>query len=252
MRYETLRHPDRTLDPVRAEALRSQILELNLRLSDSAAFKGNWCARIGAFFTELEWLDLAWDGDRLVGHYGIRRFALGHARAYYVDNFTIDPLYQARGVGRTLVGRSKRRLALRSLGRSIYMLARTQSPIMGAETAAAVGTFDHFYPNFEGPSDPELAGIASHVAGALWPDKSFDPATGVLEAAYGGRFLPVAPTRRPAAAAYFERHVDLDRGDALVVVVRLGPATWGNMLRYFVGHALRRLRRRRRPRPAVA
>lgn len=252
MRYEILHQPAHTLDPVRAATLRAQILALNLQLNDAPAFQANWRARIGAFFEGLEWLDLAWKGDRLVGHYGMRRFVMGRAEAFYVDNFTVDPTLQGSGVGRALTGRSNGRLVLRSLGRPVYLLARTQNPVVGAETAAAIGTAAHYYPNFAGPSDPGLTEIAAHVAGELRPDKRFDPATGVLEAAYGGRFLDVAPTRRPDAAAYFERHIDLDRGDALVLVMRLCFASWGNVLRYFAGHALRRLRRRRRSRPAVA
>ncbi len=251
LRYETLRHPARTLDPARAEALRAQILTLNLRLSDAPAFRANWQARIGGFFDGLEWLELAWCGDRLVGHHGTRRFALGRAEAFYVDNFTVDPAWQGRGIGRTLTGRWSQRLALRSLGRTVFLLARTQSPVIGAETAAAVGA-KHAYPRFVGPADPALARVAERVVDALWPGKAFDPQTGVLQAAYGGRFLDVAPTRHAAVAAYFARHVDLDRGDALVQVVRACPGSWARMLRYFVGHSLRRLVARARLSPTHA
>lgn len=251
LRYETLHRPARTLDPARAEALRAQILSLNLGLSDAPAFRANWQARIGAFFDELEWLDLAWDGDRLVGHYGMRRFAMGRAEAFYIDNFTVDPACQGQGIGRALTGRSSRRLALRSLGRTVFVLARTQNPVIGAETAAAVGP-QHFYPAFDGAADAGLTRVAEHVADALWPDKDFDARTGVLRAAYGGRFLEVAPTRHAAAAAYFARHVDLERGDALVQVMRVCPGSWARMVRYFVGHGLGRVFGRRALRPAVA
>lgn len=239
---ETLHRPGAILDMTRVEELRAQILALNLRLSDAPAFRANWRARIGTFFDDLEWLDLAWDGDRLIGHYGMRRLRIGRSEVLHVDNFTVDPDVQGQGIGRALTGRSNLRLIMRSLGRPLYVVARTQNPVVGAETWAAFESPDHHYPCFDGrPSSPELSALAAQVAAELWPDKVFDAESGVLEGAYGGRFLPTAPTRNLEVAAYFDRHIDLDRGDTFVQIMRLSPRAWLQMARYFGRHLLRRL-----------
>lgn len=255
LRIETLHRPAETLEPVRAAALRSLILDLNLRLSDAPAFRANWQARIDGFFDELEWVDLAWAGDRLVGHYGMRRLEMGRTVGWYVDNFTVDPAHQGQGVGRALTGRANRRLALRALGRSVHVFSRTQNPVVAAECRAAFGAANSFPAIDDRPAPPELRAMARSAAATLWPDLPFDEETGVLAGAYGGPFLNVAPTRHADVAAHFARHVDLERGDAVVQVLRLTPGSWAHMARYFVGHALRRTARRPRramDRPALA
>lgn len=247
LRYETLVRPAERLDPDRAAALRSQILELNLGLSDAPAFRDNWRARIDRFFENMAWIDLTWQGERLVGHCGTRWLPVERGEGYYVDNFTVDPTCQGRGIGRRLTRRSTVRFVARSALRTVYVVSRTHNPVIGAETAAAVGGAAHCFPRFDGgPITPALAAVAARAAETLWPDIPYDPRTGVLAGAYGGQFLEQQPTRHPAVAGYFARHLDASRGDALVQVLRLCPRSWIHPLRYFARHGARRLRGARR------
>lgn len=154
---------------------------------------------------------------------------------------------QGRGVGRMLTARFTARMILHTRGRAAYLLSRTQNPVIGAECAACIGGGRFYYPRMDGqPAAPDLRHMAETVASVVWPDKRFDGDTGVLLAAYGGPFLPTAPTRREAVAEYYERHVDCDRGDAIVQVIRLSPGAWIHVTRYFAANALRKLRRRLR------
>lgn len=242
LRYETLHRPAETLDADAAARLRAQILELNLRLSDAPAFAANWHARIDRFFEGMAWIDLAWQGDRLVGHCGTRALPVRRGEGIYVDNCTVDPDLQGRGIGRRLTGRTTARCAVRSALHPVYIALRTQNPVMGAESVAVAGGGRHCFPRYDGgPVTPALAEVAAGAAATLWPELDYEQSTGVLRGAYGGRFLDAQRTRRADAAAYFERHVDRERGDALLVVVRMSPRSWIHAMRYFVGHALRRL-----------
>lgn len=241
-RITTLQRPAEQPDPAAAATLRGQILDLNLKLTDAPAFVANWRARIDGFLDDMEWLDLVWLGERLVGHYGMRLRVIDGRALYYVDNFTIDPEMQGRGLARKLTARSVVRLVSRSLGRDVYMVSRTQNPIIAAGIWGALNNPAHTFPVYDGrPVRPQIRELAAAAAHAMWPDKPYDRDTGVLVGAYGGRFLPVGPTWDADVAAHFERHVDMDRGDAVVHICRLTFGAWAQMLRYFTTHRVRRL-----------
>ncbi len=245
-RFQRLRNPCTALTLDEQRKLRQQILDLNLRLSDEESFIANWHARIDTFLETSELLDLAWEGDELVGHFGERTLEVGGERAVYVDNFTVAPRLQRSGLGRRLALRSILRCQLAARGGRFLHVSRTCNPHVAAGVWNALRHPDFYYPSYDPlrPSSPELCDVATKLAAKLWPDKPFDAETGVLVGAYGGDFIPVRPTSHADVARYFEKHVNPERGDAIIQIVRYSPATWGRMARYFAWNQLKTQLRR--------
>jgi|GEM_PF-4215651 len=238
IRFETLTKPGRTLSPKRAKALRDEILALNLGLSAAEAFQANWRARIDSFLDTTDVLDCVWDGDRLVGHLGERHFELMGYQAVYIDSLTVLPTLQKSGIGRKLTGRSVLRTNLKWRGRDVLHVSRTSNPHVAAGTWAGVPLAQDYYPNFdpEQTSPADLPAIAAELCEILWPEVPFHPETGVLEGAYGGHFIPVRPTRHELVANFFEQHIDAERGDAIVNIIRYHPMLWMRLAVYFASH----------------
>ncbi|MCB9760147.1 MAG: GNAT family N-acetyltransferase [Alphaproteobacteria bacterium] len=252
MSIETIERPGVTLPPDLRDQLRAQILALNLRLSDQPAFVANWHARIGTFLETTDVLDLAWRGDELVGHYGVRRVDVDGVVVSYIDSFTVAPELQGGGLGNRLAMRSNLRAVLGSRGRDCYHVSRTSNPHVAAGVWQAVLSPEHFYPSFdpERPSSPALVHMATRLAETLWPDKVLVPETGVLIGAYGGDFIPVRMTRHAGVARHFEAHVDRARGDAIVQIVRFAPGMYGRLATYGAEQVMRVVKRSAgRPRP---
>ena len=240
LRFETLTRPGQTLSPKRAQRLRDEILALNLGLSDAPAFQANWRARIDNFLDTTDVLDCVWQGERLVGHLGERHFELLGHEAVYIDSLTVSPALQKGGVGRKLTGRSVLRTNLKWRGRAIFHVSRTSNPHVAAGTWAGIPIAKDYYPNFdpEQTSPDDLPEIAAQLCAKLWPEVAFQRETGVLEGAYGGHFIPVRPTKHRLVADFFEQHIDPERGDAIVNIIRYHPLLWVRLAVHFASHLI--------------
>jgi hypothetical protein len=243
IRFETLRQPARTLSPERAALVRDEILRMSRGLSDTPAFRANWDARIDDLLETTDVLDLAWDGDELVGALGERHLTLAGRQAVYIDLLLVAKRLQAGGLGRRLGGRSVLRTNLLWRGQDVFHVSRTCNPHLAAATWSGLRTGDAYYPSFDpaSPARRDLVDAARELVDRLWPDKRFREDSGVLEAAYGGLYVDVPPTRHSDVARFFDAHIDASRGDAIVNVIRYGPRTWLRLAWHFQVHRLRRL-----------
>lgn len=235
IRFETLRTPA-SIPSRKRDALRAKILELNLSLSQEPAFIHNWHARIDTFLETTDVLDLAWQGESLVGHYGARHIQLDDTTITYIDSFTVAPHLQRSGLGKRLALRSNLRAILSNPLGITYHASRTSNPHVAAGVWRGLLDPRHYYPSYnpDKPSTEELTALATQLWQALWADKHFDPTTGVLAAAYGGSFIETQPTRQDDVARHFDAHVDAERGDAIIQIVRFSPGTWFQLARYFL------------------
>lgn len=232
---ETLLRPAHTLSVTEQRALCEKILRLNLRLSTEPAFVANWNARIGGFLTNLDVLDLVWDGDELVGHYGYRTLLVDGRTVLYVDNFTVAPGLQASGIGKRVAMRFALRALVAARGGEVLVASRTSNPHIAAGLWRAFADPSLTYPCFDPArgSSARLSRVAKAVAAQLWPALSFDSSAGVLVGAYGGSFIPVAPTTCLEVARHFDAHVCASRGDAVLQIINFSPAAWWPLARYF-------------------
>ncbi|MCG8423166.1 MAG: hypothetical protein MJE77_35130 [Proteobacteria bacterium] len=239
---QTLRRPAEVLSADEQRTLLVEVLRLNLSLSEEPAFVVNWQARIGSFLTDLAVLELAWQGGQLVGHYGHRQVPIAGGHITYVDNFTVAPGLQARGLGKRMTQRFVVRTVLAGWGGRTLVASRTSNPHVAAMMWQAFAHPAIMYPSLDPrhPSSRALAEVARKVAAALWPDKELIAETGVLVGAYGGSFIPCRPSRHPHIARFFDEHICAARGDAIVQIVELSLASAFPLARYF---ATRRLRR---------
>jgi GNAT superfamily N-acetyltransferase len=237
----TIREPGRALTSAAQVALLEEIVALNLRLSDHEAFVRNWQDRSGSLLASTDVLVVAHERSELVGHCSVRFVDVGGAELAYVDTFTVHPRRQRSGLGFRMGLRMIWNMVRRVRGLELTVGSRTESASLAAGVRRMFGA-DNYYPSYDPDhrAPPELVGMAEAMASTLWPDLRFSAETGVLEGAYGGRFLPQATTRDVAVRDYFERHVDHDRGDAIVQVFWFRRSTWTAILR----DALRRARRR--------
>jgi GNAT superfamily N-acetyltransferase len=226
VRFETLTAPSRTLCARRQTELCDELFALNSALSPNPAFRANWGTRIRTMLQDTDLIVLAYEDEELVGHFSCRRLRVGEHEGVYIDTFSVHPRLHHTGVGTRMAIRLMAHVLRQLRGRSFMLGSRISSPSLATATRAAVGE-PNYYPSFAPQlPDPRLTQVAVDFTHPLWPDKQFCAATGVLAGAYGGKFLPQKPTRDVAVQAHFERHLDAERGDALVQVCWFRARTW--------------------------
>lgn len=250
IRIESLHRPASTLSPPRAAHLHRQITRLRRDIADTLAWQALWSTSVDDHLKATDILDLAWEGDKLVGLLAERHLTLGGHKAVFIEKLMVDPTKQTEGLGRRLAGRSVLRTNLQWRGRDVFHVSRTTNPHVAAATWNGLRTGDAYYPSFDParPARPDLIRAARELAASMWPDKKLHEDTGVIEGAFGSLLNEVPPTRHGDVARYFDAHVDRNRGDAILNVIRYGPRTWLRLLGYFHSHRLRRLWRRMRRR----
>lgn len=238
IRFETIRAPAQTLPLARQLALLDEIVALNLLLSHHDAFRRNWLERSQTFMADTDLLELAYDGDELVGHCSGKQIDAAGFDVTYIDTYTVHPRLHRSGLGSRLGVRMTWHCLRRARGEFI-IAGRTEVPYVAGMVWVGIGAENHYpaYGRGEHPP-PQLARIAASVAAQLWPELPFDIETGVLEDAYGGRFLPVPATRYASVQARFDRHVDHERGDAIVQVIWYRSSAWLHLMRHFGARAL--------------
>jgi hypothetical protein len=243
IRIRALHRPGSTLSEPEKIRLREEVLELNLRLSDSPAFVRNWRVRVGTFLEDMERLWLLRDeSGALVGHGGYRLLEDNpDGVMVYWDNYTIAPELQGQGLAVRLSAYGVGRLFLQGRGRRVYLVSRTCNPLIVGITWKMMPVPHLYYPSMDPKrhNDPELRRIAACAAATLWPDKQFLPESGVLVGAYGGKFLPSVPSPHGPTHEHFARHVDEERGDAIVQVMSYRLSALPHLLRIFVKRARR-------------
>ena len=243
-RFQTIRHPSKSLSTEKQTDLLDQILTLNLSLSKNECFQNNWRERIDSFMADTELLDLAYDKGVLVGHYSSKQIKVVGFDITYIDTFTVHPHVQGSGLGSLMAVRILWHGLLRTRGRGFMIGSRTEAPYLAASIWAGFGQ-KNYYPSFrsEIPATTELVTAAESMARNMWPDCHFSPKTGVLEAAYGGQFLPTIRTRHKIVQQHFDPHVNVERGDAIIQVIWLRPGTLLWLPRYYSSVAWRLIRR---------
>lgn len=201
------------------------------------------------YFSELtDWWVADLDG-RLAGWCGFVRWETPAGPALYIDTLGIMPQDRRSGIGTLLVLEAWMRQCFERR-RAVVMTMRIQSPLILRMVLRCAAPWAYPRPGFlrRRRTDRLALAVATHTAARTSPGKAFDPTTFVVREAFGRRLYggPMPRTGVDRLDAWFDRHLDIEGGDALVVVMALTAVTIpiGLVVRFAVQlDVLRRTRR---------
>jgi hypothetical protein len=221
-----LRKPARRLDPGLQRDLLAQFSQVTdaIYRSDTAHY---WKQRSDYFETVDELWTLHLDGA-FVGWTGVRWMRRGRRRVLYVDTLNVRPRALRSGVGGYTLGAMLVHEYIFMCFRRPLSPApcafRTQNPVVYRLAQAA--SRRSVFPGIGAPGARDAAEslrVAGFVARELSPGKPFADECSVIrgcygKSLYGGKNL--ARIAEPEVASYWREHLDVDGGDAMVIVVR--------------------------------
>jgi hypothetical protein len=186
-----------------------------------------WNRRAG-YLNELSELWTVHRRGALIGWAGLSVIESDAGRILYIDTLNIRPRALRFGFGEySLASVFIHEIFIRYYSRHAAPLPfvfRTQNPHVYRLARSIVPR--GVYPRVDKRPgrDPERAlAVAQAVARALSPSKRFDSEGSVVQGAYGGCLYgaasPALHTNEAALASFWQRHLDVTRGDAMVIVV---------------------------------
>ncbi len=221
-----LRKPASRLDPGLQRDLLAQFSQVTdaIYRSDTAHY---WNGRSDYFETVDELWTLHLDGA-FAGWTGVRWMRKGRRKVLYVDTLNVRPRALRSGAGGYTLGEMLVHEYIFMCFKRFLLPApcafRTQNPVVYRLAQAA--SRRSVFPGIGAPGARDEAGglrVAGFVARELSPARPFAGDCSVIrgcygKSLYGGKNL--ARVVEPEVAAYWREHVDVDRGDAMVIVVR--------------------------------
>jgi len=229
----------------------TQALTASLRAVDAAASGWDapayWAGRPG-FLNEIHVLLLARVEGELAGFCALQWLQEGKHRFVYVDATAVLPEHQNGGTATRLIAESFLAAAVAHAGRPFLFALRTESPVVYSAFYGVFGT--HTYPQLDDtPPGLRVAAAAGAVAEYLGQGASLDVERLVIRGAHQLRGSTVRPPlprcRTHAIQSYFDRHVDINSHDALLMLV--SGNLWSPVI---AAHGLLRRRREARTRQA--
>lgn len=178
------------------------------------------------FVAEVDAIVTAREKDELIGFGSYRRLAVGPHNVLYFDTLTVHPDKQGLGIGVKILGGLVLEALFSGIG-ECWRVCRTQNPAVAqlwislAETSRAVKV----HPFCQNAVPDAVASVARGVIRNLGEsDEQLDATTLVQRGAFKALGGPVSPTAVSAAAnpqlrEFFEKHLDVNAGDALILVV---------------------------------
>jgi hypothetical protein len=194
---------------------------------------------VGARPQDYDRLLLIYAGDTLAHFTGLTSFVIEPERRFiFIRTAMTLGQYHGAGLLKQAILTLFSPAWLKELG-DVYFILRTANPIVYEATRALTGGYLSGFDltlcpqiNEAGqldPPPPELRQLAIDAARAISPGCGFDPETFVTKAyfkAYGALYRePVFPCRNPATQEYFQRVVDYDNQDGLVILIHSRPRT---------------------------
>lgn len=223
-RFHLLRlsHPGRHLD----EAQQREVLLAFARETDQiyqADTTFHWLSRKD-YFSGIRHLWVAFLGTEPVGFTSVRTHSGAGEKIIYIDNLNIRsvPLrvFDEHTIGSMLVYEIL--LANYPIRRDVSVVFRTQNPSV-YRLAYAISPVA-VYPRINRrPARNEIRSrrILAHMAERLSPGKLYEPDASIIRSAYGGHIYgrpPNAPQSvKPALARFWQQHVCLEKGDAVLI-----------------------------------
>lgn len=216
LKVSLIRYPMQTIAEERLPLLLDQCVEVarggfgNPNVTESDV-------RIHAL--EVEYGAFVFEDNRCTVFSSAELLDLGSGPMIYMAGSVIGPAMQGRGAYELL---NVLRLALGSACAAQWWGTRTQSP----RVCQAFRKFGS-YP-FDDADDAAHASVAQELAQLLYDEKSdyqrpggmaFDPQASVMQAAYEQQMYPIVPAASDAIVLdYFDRSIDMGRGDAAILV----------------------------------
>lgn len=221
-----LRKPAGRLGPALQRELLAQFSQVTNAIyrADTTHY---WNARADYFETVDELWTLHLDGA-FVGWTGVRWMRQGRRRVLYVDTLNVRPRALRSGAGGYTLGEMLvHEYIFMCFRRPLWPAPcafRTQNPVVYRLAQAA--SRRSVFPGIGVPGARDAAGglrVAAFVARELSPSSPFAGECSVIRGCYGKSLYgtkDLARVAEPDVAAYWREHVDVGRGDALVIVVR--------------------------------
>jgi hypothetical protein len=192
---------------------------------------------VGARPQDYDRLLLIYAGDTLAHFTGLTSFVVEPGRRFiFIRTAMTLGHYHGAGLLKQAILTLLSPAWLKELG-DVYFILRTANPIVYEATRALTRDYPGEFnltlcPEIKesgelDPPPPELRQLAIEAARQISPGCGFDPETFVTKAyfkAYGALYRePVFPCRNPATQAYFQRVVDYDNQDGLVILIHSRP-----------------------------
>jgi len=224
-----LRHIERpgTLPRHVQDALLDMITRASEVMFDGADTARYWDERRDYFEQITDW----WVADRdgcLAGWCAFVRWETPAGPALYIDTLGIMPRDRRSGIGTVLVTEAWMRRCIERR-RAVVMTMRIQSPLILRMVLRCAAPWSYPRPGFarRRRTDRRAGAIAAHAAARTSPGFPFDAETFVIRGVFGRKLYggPIPRTGVPALDDWFDRHLDIERGDALIAVMALTPVT---------------------------
>lgn len=178
----------------------------------------------------------ATSGTDVVGFIVYRTMRLAGRPAVYLNAASVLPEYQSRGVAFAINARIVFRSMAAARFAPVVVVAHILNPIAMKGWWSRLNDQKAFYPQITGVEPPvHLREIAEEFAAEVDEGLEFDPATGVVKGRHPVGSRPARESGHPGIDSLYQRHVCLDAGDTVVMVVDLSHRTilagFGELLR---------------------
>jgi hypothetical protein len=189
------------------------------------------------------------DGD-IVGFSALQWLRKGRHRIVYVDATSVVPEHQNGGTATLLILETTLAAIIAHAGLPFMFSLRTENPVVYSAFYGVFGST--MYPQLDGtPPTPRVVAAAEAVAGYLDQADGLDRDALVIRGAHGAREEigverpPLPPCRIPEIQAYFDRHLNTETHDSLLLVIPANLATPVIVTRGFLRRRQRALARKR-------
>jgi hypothetical protein len=211
----------REQDPAAVEAMLRRIEKLAYGTNDQSYWDGR-----PTFLEEISGLCLATMDSEVIGYSAYRRIEDGNDCALYLDSSAVIPGYRRNWLLRTLVAEPYSDF-INEGRRRFFKICRTDSPVI-LEAMSTAPWVEEIHPSVNGDSVPDAhLRWARRVKALLWPNAAMDDDYLVMRGVYKkGSYYDKHPTASPSTQRFFNEHVRIDNGDALIVVASANYANY--------------------------
>lgn len=161
---------------------------------------------------QSEFLYLVTKNNSIIAYAVFDYLAEENLNILYLSGIMVSTDYQGQGVAGSLI-----RLALNEFQTAKYLTVRTQSPIMYESIQRCC---EDVYPN-TGPIPQDIALVGQVVASKRLKMKNYNTTTMTAEGVYGSALYGIKPrSNNEYINNWFNTNINLDRGDAMIIVAR--------------------------------